>query len=91
MSLKNFKNKNPNREVVESQDTSQEADKLIEHQKKNGDDSGDNVILPKHSMIMNDWFDPVFIQKKLEFLKLCNQLESEDGGSILENSRYSHE
>ena len=38
---------------------------------------------------LNDWFDPVFIHKKIDSLKKHNKIESLDGSHLNDNSEIS--
>ena len=36
--------------------------------------------MPKFRRVMiNDWFDPIFIERRIQILKKYNMIESEDG------------
>ena len=37
------------------------------------------VPLFQLGLTLNDWFDPIFIQQRIELLKKSNKIDSEDG------------
>ena len=42
---------------------------------------GQDIMVPLFQLgsTLNDWFDPIFIQQRIDLLKKANKIDSEDG------------
>lgn len=64
-------------------------DQKIDSDGESGESDAKKILGLVPFIGLNDWFDPVFIHKKIDSLKKHNKLESDDGSHINDNSEVS--